>query len=125
LEIINLLKETLEILKEHGKSPNDVLWVGSKDGEYAISWKEFEKIAKKVNYNCDFGSQKIACDLVVVGKNWWLERSEYDGAEGWVFKTKPKRKRNAKKFNIVCVDDVGLIGWEDLNTLNGGDKNES
>jgi hypothetical protein len=41
----NLLKETLQYIKNCGKATNDILWVGSADGNYAISWNEFEKIA--------------------------------------------------------------------------------
>jgi len=44
-EIVNLLVETVEVLREHGKSEEDVRWVGSKDGEFAITWDEFVKIA--------------------------------------------------------------------------------
>jgi hypothetical protein len=32
----NLLKETLQYIKNCGKTTNDILWVGSADGNYAI-----------------------------------------------------------------------------------------
>jgi len=44
---VNLLEETLEILKEIGKTPEDIDWIGSEDGEYVSSWKEFTKLADK------------------------------------------------------------------------------
>jgi len=78
--MVNLLEETLEKLKECGFRESDVSWVGSKDGEYAISWEEFKKIAD-IEYDNGYGTPEIAIDLVVVGKDWWLERHEYDGSE--------------------------------------------
>jgi len=113
---INLLAETIAVLRDNGKRESDVLWVGSKDGEYAISWEEFVEIAKDVNYNNGFGSQEIAEDLVVVGKNWWLERAEYDGSEWWEYKEKPKKSRRPKKFRRVKTK--WITGWIYLSELN-------
>ena len=70
--IVNLLEETLDVLKNYGRSPKDVRWVGSKDGKYAITWKEFKKIAN-VEYDIGYERQQIAQDLVIVGDGWWLE----------------------------------------------------
>jgi len=89
---MNLLKETIETLELYDKSPKDVRWVGTEDGKYAISWEEFEKIAKDVEYYSGYGLQEIPDNLVVVGDDWWLERAEYDGSEWWEFKTMPKIK---------------------------------
>ena len=36
----NLLNETINVLYCHGYDELDVLWVGSKDGEFAISWQD-------------------------------------------------------------------------------------
>lgn len=83
----NLKFETLEILKENGKTIKDIRWVGSKD--IAIPLDLFWILAD-TEYNNGFGSQKVARDLVVVGDNWWLERGEYDGSEWWEYKEKPK-----------------------------------
>ena len=110
----NLLKETIEELRRNGKDEKDVLWVGSSDGKYAISWEEFKKIAD-IEYDCKFGAQEIAEDLVVVGKDWWLERHEYDGSEWWAFKTLPRKQRNPRRFTKVKA----RIGWESLDEING------
>ena len=96
----NLLQETLECLQENGKSPKDVLWVGSSNGEYAISWGNFSKIAD-FEYDDGYGGQEIVSDLVIVGDTWWLERGEYDGAEWWEFKTIPYKQPSAKQFHKV------------------------
>lgn len=116
----NLLKETLEVLKKYGKSPKDVRWIGSRDGRYAITWKEFEKIAN-VEYDNGYGSQKVAMDLVVVGDDWWLERHEYDRSEWWEFKTLPKKKPDAKKFTKVLASQAGEIGWVTLAEINNNE----
>jgi len=114
-ELVNLLEETIEILKKNGKSPEDVRWVGSKDGRFAISWDEFSKIADTV-YDVGYGSAQVAEDLVVVGYDWWLERAEYDGAEWWEFKQLPTKRQDAKPFKVV-IGDL----WPTLSDLNKGD----
>jgi len=114
---MNLLKETIEALKKHGKTPEDVLWVGSKDGEYAISWKEFEEIAD-VEYDNGYGAAEIAYDLVVVGENWWLERKDYDGKEWWEYMEPPKRQADAKPFRRVKVNTDYEVGCRSLKALN-------
>ena len=83
----NLLEETLQVLATNGKTLADVLWCGSPD--FYFTWQDFVVVADTANYYSGFGSQEVACDLLVVGENWWLERYEYDGAERWEFKTLP------------------------------------
>ena len=35
----------------------------------------------------------------IVGDNWWLERDEYDGAEGWEFKVMPIKPNSKPVYN--------------------------
>ncbi len=85
IDMINLKRETYIDEKE-------VAWVGTDDGEYAISWEEFLKIAD-IEYDSGFGLAYIPTELVVVFKDGsWLERHEYDGSESWVFKSAPVRE---------------------------------
>lgn len=98
--MVNLLAETLRILEENGKTPEDVFWVGTKDGEHVITWEEFDSLADD-DYNNGFGGSQVNDDLVVVGKNWWLERGEYDGSEWWEFKTLPKKSKNPQPMTAV------------------------
>lgn len=88
--MINLLQETIECLKEQGKTPNDVLWVGTLAG--SMSWEDFSKLADK-KYDNGYGGTEVNETLLVVGKDWWLERWEYDGSEGWVLKEFPERPK--------------------------------
>ena len=97
----NLLKETLEVLKENGKTPEDVEWVGCK--EFWFTWKDFEEVANVEYYN-SYGAAEVAEDLIVVGNNWWLERHEYDGAEWWEYKEPPKKPKRYLKPKKVVAD---------------------
>lgn len=99
-ELTNLLQETLETLRDNGKTPADVIWVGSSDGTKAITWEQFVEIAN-VGYN-----------LVVVGDTWWLERGEYDGSEWWEVKERPHIHEKHLPFNNVL-----LRGYQDTWTI--------
>ncbi len=96
----NLKQETLNMLEANLIVPERVRWVGSRDGQFAISWEQFLEIAD-FNYDDGYGAQEIATDLVVVGDGWWLERHEYDGSEWWEFKSLPIRKEKAREFDNV------------------------
>ncbi len=85
----NLLEETRKDLARHGLTEADVVWVGTCDGAAAISWAKFTELADKT-YDAGYGAVCVELSLVVVGIDWWLERSEYDGSEGWVFKRLPQ-----------------------------------
>ena len=94
---MNLLEETLEILEEYDKTPGDVLWVGTvttlrwrERDPFSYSWEEF-KVVADINYDNSFGHNEISSGLLVVGKDWWLERGEYDGSEWWEFKSYPAK----------------------------------
>lgn len=82
---MNLLKETVQDIKESGHTIKDVAFIGSDDGEYGCTWEEFKLLAD-FDYNWGFGSQKVARDLIVVfkdGATMW--RHEYDGSEEWKY----------------------------------------
>lgn len=65
---MNLWNETIEKLKNKGKSWKDVERVGSPDGY--ISKELFEKLAKKTDYDDDYGGQEVATDLTIQGKGF-------------------------------------------------------
>lgn len=89
---INLLRETKQVLMEHGLSPEDVLWVGRPGLNLKCDWAGFVKQANII-YDNGYGGAEIPEDLVVVGKDWWLERYEYDGAEWWEFQRAPEEPK--------------------------------
>jgi len=86
--MINLKEETLDVLDENGKAISDIVWCGYDDCWFSID--DFLALAD-FEYDNGYGGTYIPMDLVVVGNDFWLERSEYDGAEGWDFKTMPAR----------------------------------
>lgn len=121
--MINLLTETVDELKEHGKSAADVRWWGSQDGTFAAEWGDFERLAN-IKFDYNYGAQEIASDLVVVGDTWWLERHEYDGSEWWEFKTMPLKSLAPTPIEVLDVHTVGKIGWKTLAKLHDALKNK-
>lgn len=87
---MNLINETLELLKANGLTA----------GAYSVTWEDFAKFGD-VEYYSSFGSVEIARDLVVVGDGWWLERHEYDGSEWWEYKELPVRLIESKPFTQI------------------------
>lgn len=86
----NLRLETAEILQQHGKTAADVLWV-QWEGKFHCTFEEFVAAANFFEYDDGYGGAEVATSLKVVGKDWWLERGEYDGSEWWEFKTLPTK----------------------------------
>ena len=102
---MNLLEETLEYMAKYGKCEQDV-----KDVRWDIvtnrkvekgyvaeckveccSWELFAIVAAHIEYDEGFGAQEINASLVILfNDGTWLERSEYDGAEGWDYKCPPR-----------------------------------
>lgn len=107
---MNLARETLDKLKEYNKNPDSVMYVT--DGKSYVWFDEFIAEAMRVNYDNGFGQAMINLNLVVVGDGWWLERSEYDGAEEWEYKEPPTKPFEHGNIVIVDADDwwqkVGL-----------------
>lgn len=88
----NLKEETINVLKENGKTPDDVRWCGSED----FGWFSFDQLLKIAPdyYDSGYGGQEIAEDLIIVGEDWWLERKVYGGSEWWEYKTTPQKPKN-------------------------------
>lgn len=87
----NLLRETEELLKSNDKSLTDIHWVGTRDGKFVCTFKDFIDYAQDLEYDDGYGGAEINTYLVIVGNDWWLERGEYDGSEWWEFKTVPEQ----------------------------------
>lgn len=84
----NFLEETLDMLKDCGKTEDDVLWVGRCEDftsglpDVKNTWEWFKSKAN-FEYDNGYGGAEIPLSLVVVGVDFWLERHEYDGSEWW------------------------------------------
>ena len=96
----NLLEETEALLQEKGKGWDDIAWIGLNDQE--INIEDFKRIAN-TEYEPGFGTQEVARSLLVVGKDFWLERHEYDGSEWWEYKALPLRPKIETK-NLMKED---------------------
>ena len=107
----NLWEETTRMLAAHGKTFENVEYV--QGSGFGITKENFEQVAKKTNYDSGFGAAHVATDLVVVGKNWWLERGEYDGSEWWEYKESPKQVNEVREISHLAG---GL--WPTLKKLN-------
>lgn len=120
---MNLLQETIQVLHKNNKTTADVVWVGSPNYT-SISWLEFASLAD-IEYDAGYGASKVATDLVVVGKDFWLSRGEYDGSEWWAFNTLPIRPENYKPVQAVTIDQALALdydiacGWQSLGRING------
>lgn len=97
---VNLLESTINILAINNKTINDVLFVRNKNEQ--CSFAKFAELAKDFNYINSFGCHEIKLDLVVVGRDFWLERSEYDGTEQWVFKKIPSSIKETPTLDFRC-----------------------
>lgn len=112
---MNLLQETLDALKENGKTPADVRWVGRESVNAKCSWDDFAKQAN-FEYYAGYGSAEIPGDLIVAGDDWWLERAEYDGSEWWEFKAVPAEPDCDSHASSRCLD----LGVEDRLRITQG-----
>ena len=105
---MNLLKETIEELKIHGKTIQDIVWVG--DRKISIPIEHFLELAD-VEYDNGYGGEEVYMDLLVVGTDWWLERGTYDGSEWWEFKSLPIKPTKTHKVSGIVRsqnDDINL-----------------
>ena len=46
-----IIAETVELLEGLGYEESDVLWVGSNDGKFAMSWTDFKDKFKNLEYD--------------------------------------------------------------------------
>jgi len=104
----NLYKETAKVLLGYGKSMSDVVFVSGNGHEIPLD--NFIETAKSYDYDNGFGGEEVPIDLLVVGKDWWIERHEYDGSEWWEYKTLPQRPRTVKKISGFHMDGKYLYG---------------
>ena len=117
-DLTNLLEETLEVLKRHGRKTADVKWVGS--DKCWCTWEEFELIAKTANYDSGYGGAQVAENLLIVGSDWHMERGEYDGSEWWKFYekiVKPKLKIKLKALIREQSQDSYSYDFESMNEV--------
>lgn len=118
----NLLKETLSVLVRKGKTLEDIVWIGGDN--YILSMGEFFELANK-EYDSGFGAPEVRPDLMLVGKDFWLERREYDGSEWWEYKTMPTIPKVTRIVETIVNwrdedDRISDEEWDEyINTTRG------
>lgn len=100
----NLLQETTGTLRSYNKTWDDVLWIGG--SEFTIGIEDFKRLANR-EYDDGYGSAEVAQDLKIVGKDWWLKRSEYDGSEWWDYMTLPIKPSEQEAVQRVITSGIG------------------
>lgn len=124
----NLLNETKEQLSHYGKNLKDIVWVGSEENYFTV--EEFINVAN-TDYDSGYGAQEVARNLIIVGKDFWLERQEYAGSEAWSYRTAPTKPENKMILQALTVGQAEKLdldvscGWENLETLNGIKEEDS
>lgn len=82
---MNLLEETIAAINMYGHTIDDIIFIGSSDGEYACTWEEFTALAD-TEYDDGYGAQRVASDLIIqFSDDGRLYRVEYDGSEEWEY----------------------------------------
>ena len=121
---MNLLKETIEAIKDSGHSPDDIVFIGSERTGHECTWEQFQRLAD-VDYDDGFGAQKVASDLIVVFRDGHkMDRHEYDGSECWNVMAPFKRPAQSLPITrlIVTAEQVGWCSLAECNTLTTGEK---
>lgn len=117
--MVNLWKETIEILENNGKTWEDVQLIFGED--FQVTKENFEVVSKKTEYDNGFGSQKIASDLVIIGTGFVMNREEYDGSECWKFI--PTGFDIPKNFKEITALGGGY--WNTLKEINSEEENQN
>lgn len=99
--MINLWKETMESLAENNLTWDDVLFVAGDD--FQVSKENFERVARRTNYDDRYGCQEAAEDLKLYGDGFIMFRWSYDGAEWWKYiNTKNPDNKPMQKIELLA-----------------------
>jgi hypothetical protein len=110
LDQVNLLAETKEAIKDSGHTPDDIVFIGSRESGHRCTWDQFTQLAD-VTYHNGFGAQEVASDLEIVfrdGTTMW--RHEYDGSENWDYSLPFVMPTESKPITALTVNP-SKVGW--------------
>jgi hypothetical protein len=117
---MNLLEETIEDIKSSGHTEKDIIFIGSEQSGHSCSWEEFKTLAD-IEYDCGFGAQEIATDLIIAfedGSKMW--RHEYDGSERWEYSKPFKMPKELKPIARLTFDGCMWETLEDIQSAKQG-----
>ena len=97
-----LLETLLDCLKGHQKLFSDIQWIGCEN--FKIPLDNFYRLASKIK---DTRCSDVAIDLLVVGNDFWVERTmDETGEEKWVFKSYPKKPQELYTLKTLTTSDL-------------------
>ena len=106
---MNFVDETKEAIKESEHLIEDIMFIGSKDGKYRITWNDFIKIGD-FDYDNGYGWSEIPDNLIVYFKDGtYLFRNEYDGSEWWECIVNKPIKENEYYSPFNNIKDLNII----------------
>ena len=98
--------ETIKILEYNGKKLEDLKFgILSNNNQYLNKTEDdtgyftISDFIANSNFVYDdgYGGNEINMSIKLIGKDFWLERHEYDGSEWWEYKSMPKKPKNHLK----------------------------
>lgn len=116
----NLLQEVERELKSEGLTLHDIIWIGTDDGKYRMTWWQFKESANmwyaahEDGYRPWVGGllgivySPIVRGLVIVGDGWWLSRThdaEYN-QEFWTFNRMPVLQAHYEKLESLWMNEA-------------------
>lgn len=109
--MINFYEKIIDDLKYNKRTWDDVVWVGTTSG-YKFDKEAFLDKALATNYESGFGTAEVVEDLVIVGRDFWMTRSEYDGSEWWDFHDLSIMREPSK---LARIDKLAYVDWGATN----------
>lgn len=99
----NFKQETLNLIGNHEVDEYYLRCIGDWDiseipvysGKDSIDWDSIK--TNSLNYDRGFGTQCWDGWVTFKDTNDWLEREEYDGAEWWVWRSRPSLEEEERK----------------------------
>lgn len=117
MSVVNFLKETMEAIELSGRTPEQIVFIGSERSGHECTWQEFLSLAD-FNYLPGHSAVcTVAKDLIIVfsdGQKMW--RGYYDDAEWWEYSTPFVRPSEKKPINSLSVKSP-RADWEDLEDV--------
>ena len=109
----NLWIETICDLEDHGKTFDDVLWIGCPD--FKIPKEDFKRLANE-EYDSGFGAADVAEDLIIAGSDFYMTRGEYDGSEWWDWHEQPEEPKETREVTTLFCG-TWAVGWRKLQQI--------
>ncbi len=106
----NLLEETINDIRNAELSIDNIIFIGSSDGEYECTWQEFKLLAD-AEYDSGYGGQEVMQDIIIIfADGSKMLRGEYDGSEWWDIHKPLVKRVDCKKLTSLFP----AYSWETI-----------